>query len=318
MAGIAGNRAWLGFAKQSAKGSPAANPVYRVPFSGGSIAPVRETDNLEETDSSRERGDTYVVTSGVEGSPEFYARHESLGIPLLGVLGAKTTTGTGPYVHEFTAAATLPYLTFWRDIGDLLYERYTDCFISQLQITADAGQPLACTANVQGLSATRLTSDPSGSSELASGAPFSFNEAAVTLGGASTRLISSFELTIDNNVTRQQTDDVTPYDVVAGTLEVSIGFNLIFESLAEYNKFHYGGSSGTTISPDIFTTDANFVFTKSSGEELEIDLPAIAYEEFPVEPDTGGDPIVVAVRATSQRSDDEPITVTLTNDVTSY
>jgi hypothetical protein len=72
MAGLRGNQAWLMFQKQTAKGTPAvvsATNAYKVPFSGGSIAPVRSIDQLAETDASRDQGVSFARSGGVEGTP---------------------------------------------------------------------------------------------------------------------------------------------------------------------------------------------------------------------------------------------------------
>jgi hypothetical protein len=330
MAGLRGNQAWLLAQKQTAKGAAAAVAVpgpavpgaYKMPFSGGNISPVRETDNLSETDASRDRGATYVTTSGVEGSPEFYVRDASIGFWLHAALGADAPTGTAPnFTHVLTPANSLPYITVWRNLADTLYEQYRDCKVGSLTISADAGSPLTCVAGIQGLQASRLTAAPDQATPitLQNGAVYNFNEATVTLAGGATALVSSFELTIENNLTRQQTDDVVPYDVTEGTREVSLGFDLIFESLDEYNKFHYGGAAGTAISPNVYETAAIFTFGKGANNEVSFNLPHIAYEEFPIEPDPGGEPIVASVRAAAQRHTVDPVvTATIKNQVAVY
>jgi hypothetical protein len=334
MAGIRGNTAWLMAQKQTAQGTPATviAPVnsgaagtgqgaYKFPFSGGSIGPVRETDNLSETDANRDQGVAYVVTSGVEGSPEVYVRDAGIGFLLFAALGADAPTGTTPnYTHVLTPANTLPYYTFWRDIGDVLWERYVDCKVSTLTISAEAGQPLTATVGVNGLVPTRLTSDPSTAPviSLQSSQVYNFNQAAVTLSGGATTLIRSFELTIENNITRQQTDDVLPIDVVEGVREVSLSFDMIFSSLTEYNQFHYGGAAGTAVSSNIYTTSSVFTFTQGANNEISFSLPSIAYQEFPVEPDPGGDPVVVSVRAVAQRSGSPVVTATVKNQAAGY
>lgn len=323
MAGLRGNQAWLMFAKQSVKGTPAtvaATTTHKVPFSGGNVYPVRETDNLSETDSSRDQGVPFVVTSGIEGSPEVYVRDASIGGLLLGVLGADASVGPTNFVHTITPAATLPYFTFWRNLSSTLWEQYRDVQISSLTVSAEAGQPLTAALGLQGLVPTRLTADPDNTNlaPLASGAVYNYNDATVTLGGGATSLIRSFELTIENNVSRQQTDDVTPYDVVPGVREVSLSFDLIFETLDEYNKFHYGGASGTTISPTIFTTSALFSFDKGVNNSVAFNLPSIAYTELNPEPDPGGDPIVVSVSAVGVRSGSPIVTATVKNQIAAY
>lgn len=324
MAGLRGNTAWLMAAKQTAKGSiavPAVATTYKNPFTGGNIAPVREIDHLAETDSARDQGVSYTVTTGVEGSPEFYVRDASIGAWLFWALGANADTGTMPnFVHTITPANTLPYITCWRDIGDSLFEQFQDCKVSTLTIAAEAGQPLTATAAIQGLKSTRLTTDPSTTPAiaLASSQVYNFNNCTVTLSGGATALVRSFELTIENNVTRQQTDDFIPYDVVEGQRVVSLSFDLIFETLNEYNLFHYGGAAGTTVAAPIYTTSAAFDFNLGVNNDITFTLPSIAYEEFPVEPSAGGDPIVASVRATAQRGASPVVTAVVKNQVTTY
>jgi hypothetical protein len=292
-----------------------------MPLSGGNIAPVRETDNLSETDSSRDRGVSYVTASGVEGSPEFYVRDASIPFWLMACLGTPVaTTGTTNLTHVITPTNVLPYITVWRDVGDVLFEQFRDCKVGSLTISAGAGEPLTCTAGIQGLQASRLTVDPTIATPVAiqSGAVYSYNDATVTLAGGATALVSSFELTIENNLGRQQTDDVVPYDISEGSREVSLSFDLIFESLDEYNKFHYGSNVGTVISKDINTTAAIFTFTKGANNEISFNLPSIAYTDFPVEPSAAGDPVTVSVAAAAQRGASPVVTATVKNQVTSY
>ena len=323
MAGLRGNEAWLMFAKQSAKGTPAtvaAATTFKVPFAGGNLAPARETDNLSETDSSRDQGVPYVTTTGVEGSPEVYVRDPSIGALLLGVLGADAVTGTTNYVHTLTPSNTLPYFTFWKMLSSTLWERYSDCNVGSLTIAAEAGAPLTATAGVQGLVPTRLTADPDagGLAPLASQAVYNFNEATVTLGGSATSFIRSFELSIENNVSRQQTDDVTPFDVTPGIREVSLSFDMIFANLTEYNNFVYGSAAGTTVSNTVYQTSAVFDFSKGVNNGVTFSLPNIAYTELSPEPDAGGDPIVVSVAAVGVRSGTPIVTATVKNQVAAY
>jgi hypothetical protein len=332
MAGLRGNQAWLLAQKQSVKGTlptlalpaTAIPGAYKMPFSGGNIGPVRETDNLSETDSSRDQGVSYVASSGVEGSPEFYVRDTSIAFWLHAALGAVASAGTTPRTHTITPSNTLPYYGIYRNIADTLYESYRDCKVGSLSISAEAGAPLTATAGIQGLLPARSLTAPDAALNAGAGVPlqngavYNFNDATVTLGGSITALVRSFELTIENNLTRQQTDEVTPYDVVEGVREISLGFDLIFETLDEYNKFHYGGAAGTAISKDVFTTSALFSFDKGANNSVAFNLPSIAYQEFPVEPSAGGDPIVASVRAVAQRGGSPVLTATVKNTADVY
>lgn len=324
MAGLRGNNAWLMGAKQSAKGTAAtvlAAKTFKNAFTGGSINPSRNIDQLAETDSSRDQGISYVASSGVNGNPEIYARDDAIGLYLLAALGADAVTGTTPnFIHTLTPATVLPYMTFWRDIGDTLWEQFTDCKVGNITVSAGAGAPLNAAMTIMGRTPTRLTTDPSVSPAIAldSGYVYNFNDCTVTLSGGATALVSSFECSIENNLTVQQTDDVVPYDIVEGRREVTLSFDLIFETLAEYNAFQYGSTVGTTVTNAIYTTSANFVFTKGANNSIQFNFPVIAYQEFPVEPNAAGDPITVSVRAVAQRNVAGVVTATVSNQVATY
>jgi hypothetical protein len=327
MAGLSGKSAYLAGAKQTVKGTAITAPTFQNAFAGGNIGPVRETDRLSETDSSRDQSAAYVTTSGVEGSPEVYVRPRTIGYYLMGVLGSVSTTGTMPnFVHTFKPGNSLPYYTLWRNVGGAtgIIEKFTDCQFGSGTFSAEAGAPLTAAMGVTGITPDRLTVAPT-LPTMDSDAVFNFNNAAVALGGGvgtptATRLIRSFEFSVENNLTRQQTDDVIPYDISPGQREISLGFDMLFESLDEYNKFHYGGAAGVAVSSNIFTTNAKFTFTIDANTEISFEFPSIAYEEFPIEPDPGGDPIVVSARAVAQKATGvtDLVTVVLKNSVTAY
>lgn len=336
MAGLSGKAAWLAYAKQTAKGTLATAPTFKSAFSGGSLAPVLETDRLSETDSSRDQSGAYVTTSGVEGTPEMYVRAKTIGFWLTMALGIDTPTGTTPnFTHTITPGTTLPYVSIWKNIGGStgLFESYQDCQVGSIAISAEAGAPLTAAVGIQGLIPRRIVTEGSGTGVDPTIAPalaidsdpvFNFNYATVTLGGSSTHLVRSMELTVENNVERQQTDDVTPFDLNAGQREISLGFDMLFQNITEYNKFYYAGTTGAVafadISPTIFTTAAIFAFDIDANTAVSFSLPSIAYEEFPVEPQPGGDPVVSSVRAVGQKATGVPnlLTAVVKNGTATY
>ena len=329
MAGLKGNVAWWAIepnGSSGAKGVPATSSTRLIPFSGGNVSVTRETANFAETDSSRDQGTSYTVRSGVEGNPEAYVRDSYIHILLAGALGSDAVTGATPNkTHTITPANSLPYHTMWRMQSDVLWEKFDDCMISELSIKGDAGAPLTATASVMGLVPTRLTTNPVTSwaaltpavtAAITSDSPYTYNNATVSLGGAAVSTVKSFELQINNNVKVQQTDSVTPYDVVPGQREVTLSFDLLFENIDEYNLFNYGSTSGTAISSEITTRAAEFTFAGASvNNSIKFNIPRLAYEAFPVEPNAGGDPITVSVRAQAQRGSSSIITAEVKNQV---
>lgn len=317
MGGLRGNQASWSVKKQSAKGTPDTTYTNRLPFTDGNIAPARTVDQLSETDANRDQGVSFVQVLGVEGNPGSYVRDDTFHSILELALGASAPAGATNFTHTATPANALPYFTAYKELGGTLFEQFNDCKVNELTISAEAGQPLTFTLDIVGRSAIRLAAQPAAITALPldSVAPPNFNNAAVTLAGGATSLVSSFELTISNNVTTQQTDDAVPYDVVEGQREVSLGFNMLFETLDEYNKFHYGAAAGTTQSASLATTSAEFTFTLGANNEVKFTLPSIAYEEFPAEPDAGGDPVESSVSAVAQRGASPVVTVVTKNQV---
>lgn len=314
MAGLRGNQAYWGWAKQSVKGT-AVPMTHRTPFSGGSIAPSRNVGQLSETDANRDQGISYVEQTSVEGSPEMYVRDSNIHALLDLALGSTASSGTPPdYTHVVTPANVLPYATLYRMLGATLFESFEDCMVNELTLSADTGGPLTATVGVMGRKAVRSATEWATPPALANSAVYNFNEATVTAHGGVTALISNFELSLNNNVTVQQTDDSIPYDVTPGVRELTVGYDMIFETLAAYNSFHYGGPTGTAQSNQITETALTFEFSKGVKNSIKFDIPHAAVEEFPVEPDPGGDPVVVSVRTRAQRHVTDPIvTATVKN-----
>ena len=314
MAGVAGNRAAFAWAKQVSKGTPNTTYAHKSGFSGGNIAPSRNIEQLSETDATRQEGVSYVSQTAVEGSPELYVRDENIHSLLEAVLGSKATTGAGPdYEHELTPAATLPYYTFARTIGGVIHEQFQDCLVSELVISADTGGPLTATATVMGTRATFLGSEPAAAVDLASSEVYNFNNATVSEGGSPTSLVSSFELTISNNVSLQQTDDSVPYDVIAGTFSVALSYDKILVDDDNYREFHYGTTSGTAQSNTIVEKSIEFAFSLGANNDVTFTMDHMAFEEYPVDPDPGGDPIVVPTRCRAQRDLTDPAVIAVVN-----
>lgn len=319
MAGLRGNQAYLVLAKQTGKGVAPTAWEDKYFFSGGSIGPTRSQGQLAETDNTRDAGDYYTEETAVEGNPEVYSRDASLHHILEYVLGSRSkVTTTGNTVHTITGSSAIPYITAGRMIGATLYEQFNDLKVSEVTISAGTHEPLTAALTVMGRSSVRQAAEwaagmaPPAASSIE---PLNFNDATVTLGGGATSLVSSFEVTVANSVKLQATDDSIPFDVVEGVRTVTLGFDMIFENLKEYNKFHYGSESGTTQSSQIFTTTAAFDFAKGANNGATFTFPKIAYQEFPVEPDPGGDPITVSVKAAAQRHASGFVTAEVRNQV---
>ena len=315
MAGLKGNNAWWMFQRQTEKGTIATvkKPssvktetvgAFKQPFSGGNIEPNRVFGKLAETDASRNIGVSYAKVGGVKGNPEGYVRDDWIGSALQGVLGLDAVIAAEPnYTHTITPTLSIPYFTFWKMQSETLYEQYKDCIFSSLQIKTTPGEPLVGTATVLGLQAKRLTTDPSAAAsiELDKKTVYNFNNATTTLGGSETKLISSFDLTLNNAATSQQTDSFTPLDTIAGIFSVDLTFDFILENITQYEKFNYESAEFVNESNKLYETAFKVKFELGANNSIEFTIPKLAYETFVVSPNVTGAPIVVSVKGIAQR-----------------
>lgn len=322
MAGLRGNQAYWTIAKQEGKEEEPEAWQDTLLFTDGNMMPSRETDQLSETDSNRNAGDFFVTQTGSEGSPSTYVRTASIHHLLEFALGSVESEGSeeAGYTHTIAPAAALPYVTLGKGQGATLYEQYNDCKLDELQLSWATGQPGTVSSSFKGRGAVRQAEEWEGELEpptTNTAAPLSFNGATVKIGGEATRLVSSFELTISNNLTVQQTDDSIPFDIVEGTLAVTLGFDFIVEDLEEYNKFHYGEAAGTEQSATIYTTeDLTFEFAGTNAKNsLKLVLPKTAYTELPIEPDAGGAPVTAAVKGAAQRDEEGFLSAVVKNEL---
>jgi hypothetical protein len=303
MALVKSNVAWVQGAKQTAKGTPYVTPKFRTRVSSDDrIAPRAESATFPETDGSRDAPNSEKMQGGAEGAVSFGVRDEIFHWFAELALGDKTTTGATNFVHTSVGSNTLPYFGVEQMLGDVLWERFDDLVANELTVSVEAGGFMTASLSAMGLTPTRQTAVPGTLAAFASGPLYNFNEATVTLGGAATGLIRSMNLTLSNNVTLIQTDAITPYDVHVGLREVTLGFDMLFDTLDQYNLFHYGATGGTTQSATTSTTDLLFDFSKGANNGISFDFDSVNYEEFPIGPDPGGEPIIVSARVRARRS----------------
>jgi Phage tail tube protein len=317
---VRSNVAWAAVGEQVAKGTPLATvKAFKTRLaSDARINPRAETAVFAETDGSRDAPNSEKVTGGAEGGFAFGVRDSffhKVAEWTIGT-GSKATTGTTNYVHTISSPQATPvtdmkYLTVDQALGGTTaslvagatsqIEQYSDMVINELSVTVEAGGFMTASLTLSGRVPTRLGTAPPALAE-AGDALYQYNDAAVSLGGSGTGLIRSMNMTIGNNVQLLQTDDIVPYDVHVGTREVTLGFDMLFENFDHYNTFHFGSTTSANQSAATTVTDLNFLFTKGVNNSIEFDFDAVNYEEFPIAPDTGGDPIIVSARVRARRN----------------
>lgn len=328
----------LAFAKQSAKGTPATAATFRIPLVGGTVRPQRTVEILEETGTSRVRTQSNVMRAAVEGNPEYAVRPDALGLLLYAVLGAKAVAGAGdPYTHTFTNAAEQPWLTFWRQLENLKYEKFVDCKVTQLVLTSDNSvNGLRAAMTVMGLSANHLDSATYATEvdvDEEAGAPFMHYDGQGALGvEAPISAIERVALTINNQSTMQQGDSHLGYDVAEGILDLSVEVRALWENVSEYNRFHYGsatptdGDEATKDVIELASSYLDFLWTRvaaSPGPERSLRIQSGNRVQIRsldgIEPNTNNDPVKKTTTYGLMRvASGSELTATLKNGTASY
>ncbi len=296
---MSGNYYTLAIGKQTAKGTPQASPTFKLKVTGGDINPTRQVIQLNETDSSRQEGKSIVVGAAVEGNPEFYCRPDDFGLLAYGVLGTNVDSGTAPnYIHRATMinSGATPYFTIFKAIGgSVLVDRYSDCRINGVHLKGQAGQALTCGVDILGSNFLLGQTDPALGPVTQD--PLTYPLLTCTKGTSKPGTVESFELDITNGATNQMADSgLTPYDTVNGEIQVGGTMTMLFESDADYRRFHTGSATGTVPTTTLFTEALRFrIVATEPILMLDITLNSVAYTSYPVPPDPGGAPIKVAM-----------------------
>lgn len=148
-------------------------------------------------------GDTYGLVAGVRADTyDFrgYAFADTIGVPLVGVLGNQAISGSGPYTHTIGLANSLstgsqpPSITIQDDDGANPFQ-ILGAQVQSMQIKFGAEAALEYSCKLVGNPATILGSPPS--STFSSEVFIPGWNVAVTLGGTSTAVLVEGDITID-------------------------------------------------------------------------------------------------------------------------
>jgi Phage tail tube protein len=299
VSGISARIGTFALAKQVGKGTPAAAPTTRFLMAGApSLAPTKERGRFAMTDAGRDPGPGYTSRMGVEGDVPLYLHPDGFALLAAAALGTNADSGAGdPWTHTATPANDGMWLTCWRQVGNVIWERFDDCKISALKIEGDAGAPMMCTLSLVGIKSTFLASDP----VLAalSSAPYIYPEAAGAIKiDTVSHPIDKVSFEINNNMSAYQADDYAPNDIDPGAREISLSLGVRFTgptAFPKYREFFYGTDAGTAQSPVVGSHAFLIKLLRQAAPErsIQIDLPAVTYAGIPVQPDPGGAPIHV-------------------------
>lgn len=292
--------AQTGIAKQASKGTLAANPTFAHGLTGGSPISVDISNTPLEVTAAK-RAQHNVIREGVANgaSIEAPAYIKSLGLYLLGALGAVVTTGaSAPYTHTF-ATGDLPYLSvFAKGIGSN-NEAVRDCKIDELTLKWEGNKPVNVSVKVLGTTfsypaAFTPTTDETASEAflVATGGTFQIDVIGSTLAAAR---ITGGELTIKNNISPiDPAASIEADDVYEGVQEHSLKLTIVPDDLAEFRKTVTGGASGTSVANTTPTGSVSLTFKENAGTgQLAVTGSKVAFMTAFPDADPKGGPVTI-------------------------
>lgn len=318
--------ALTGVAKQSAKGTLATNPTFAHGLTGGSPISVEPSQSpLDVTAGKRAAYNVVRETVKNGATVQAPAYMKSLGLWLLGAMGADTVTGTGPYVHTYSTN-DLPYLSVFAKGISTTIEAIRDCKVDELSLKWSNSKPVDLSVKLAGTvfsypATFTPTTDETGSESflIPVGGSFQIDVIGSTL--ASARVVGG-ELTIKNNVSAiDPSASIEADDVMEGVQEHSLKLTIIPEDLAEFRKTVTGSAAGTSSSAVVPTGSVSLTFKENNGTgQLLVTGSKVAFlTSFPdADPKGGAIQIELAGIAVMPAGGTAPLVYALTNAQASY
>ncbi|MCS7135476.1 MAG: phage tail tube protein [Nitrososphaerota archaeon] len=257
---------YLGVGKESTYGVAAAATSW-YDIIRENMAVRRTTMLNKDTVADRQitraaRGEEYV-----EGEIELYLNSQQIGHLLLSCLGSVVTSGTGPYMHVFSVAESLPSLTLRSGLDNVKEKVVVGAIVDSLEVVAEVGK-----ARVRaGIIGRQLMLGDVSSPSFTEKEDFTHGDVWITIGGV-TKRPRRITLKMNNNLERIHVlGDSYLQKLKPKKFEVTGSFDLDFESDAEYQDFL-----------SLASRDLNIRFEKGD-HRIEFDIKRFVYTDAKVE-----------------------------------
>jgi hypothetical protein len=130
-----------------------------------------------------------------------------------------------------------------------------------------------------------------------------YPEVTVTKNSVTTDIVTSFELTINQNRSLIFGDNgIGAAALVAGTLEVTGSMTILFQSDADYRAFQTGSTSGTTVNTSLYTQPLSITMVRDANTSVTFTMSNVILTAYDPPMNTDGSPIQVAAEFRSQRT----------------
>ena len=314
-----------GLAKQTAKGTGASAATYGYGSDGGTLFKLDLDENeIPLTWSNRDilafdrQGVKPSQSGGALATPSL------IGLLLLGVLGADAVTGSGPYIHTMTPAATLPYLTSFGTFGTADFFSIVDSKVSSLELSWEAAGKVMAKYEIPGCTPAFLAAAPTFTNLevpssvgyfTAGGGAFTLESVAATVTGGSIKFDTHIVQPIASAT-------VLPPDVVEGKTEVTYSLKILPTDTHLFREVYFGSAAAGALSSIATTPRLGSVscsFTGPGTDTLVISSPQMRFMvEFPESSPDGGPAELTLAGTATLPSSGSSVSAVLTNAVPTY
>lgn len=320
--------ATIGFGKQASEGSALSAPKFETAMGAGVVSPERSTAELPWTNDSQDSIGDFVERVGGVIDATLPILPVSAGAVLEGILGSRSSSGSGPYTHVFTPSDTLPFMSWFFAQPGGNFWTLTDAKLGSWRLGWTPGQPLEASVTGIGKTVTRAASKWSAATLAESVDPFLTYIGATmkfdvgnTPASTTVRNIAGGSIALNRNLEGIQTDAIN-YQFMGENkrdLEVSLD-DVVFGDNDLINSIFTGTTSGTTMSGQVVYGSCEFLFLGSdqaaaATRSLKIALPRVLWtvDRVPAA-DPGGQTLRYTVTGrASKPSSGATITATLIN-----
>jgi hypothetical protein len=251
-------------------GTPAA-AGYILPINSFDVRSTRALNRAATLSSSRNPLEPFQGNLAVSGKIVVPVDSVAMALWLIALFGLPSTTGAGPYVHEFKIPSSQRSLTLETGFTDLAtdkFQRFVGCKVNSFAISVGGDGELIATMGVIGKSDSMEAATFHAGTELTMARVNNF-QAALLEGGSS--LANAAELSVNINC------PIDPYYVIGGSgsvwslaeqgVEVSGNIKTLFEDVSLIDKA-------------IATTESSLKLTITGGASsvFELEIQELYYE----------------------------------------
>ena len=207
MARAQGARAQMALAFETTYGTPPVGGFTKMPFASTSLGAEQPLLNSELLGYGRDPLAPIKDAVTADGDVVAPLDAEAFGFWLKAAFGDPTTTGTGPWTHEFQSGSwTLPSMSIETGMPEVpRYAMYSGCVLDQINWQMQRSGLLTATARLVAQGETVGTTTSAGTPAALELKRFGHFNGAITRNGTALGNVVSADITYANNLDRIET-----------------------------------------------------------------------------------------------------------------